>query len=260
MNIKLPLFALLLFSCIAVQAQRKSDLINEINLLRAQLDSTNIELASAKKNGTVNAEKATSFEKQVHELQDANTTLLKNLNSFAQISSKNSESVNKALASLEEKEKQLSIFTDAISSHDSTAVVVLTNTKQILGEDAKIGVTNSSTVVISKDLTSLFGTDTNTTVTEETKTWLSKIASILNTNPNTVITIEGLSMTGDLNTPTLQASSISNILIKDLAINAERVSIEVKDGGFKEGINFKIHPNYEAFYLTAREGVKNGNK
>ncbi|WP_298486065.1 hypothetical protein [uncultured Maribacter sp.] len=259
MNIKLSIFTLLFISCLSLHAQRKSDLINEINLLKAKLDSTNIELASSKKNGSVNEEKAASFEKQVVDLQNANSTLLKNLNSFAQISSKNSESVNKALASLEEKEKQLSVFTDAISSHDSTAVVVLTNTKQTLGENAKIGVANG-TVIISKDLTSLYGSDTNTNITEEAKAWLNKIATVLSANPKTTITIEGLSITGDLNTPILQATSIANILTKDMAIAKDRVNVNAKDGGFKEGVNFKIHPNYEAFYLMAREGIKNGNK
>ena len=259
MNLKLSVFTLLFISCLSLHAQRKSDLINEINQLKTKLDSTNIELATSKKNGSVNAEKAASFKKQVVDLQNANSTLLKNLNSFAQISSKNSESVNKALASLEEKEKQLSVFTDAISSHDSTAVVVLTNAKQTLGENAKIGVSNG-VVVISNNLTSLYGSDTNTTITEEAKSWLQKIATVLSANPKATITIEGLSMAGDLTTSILQATSIANFLIKDMAIAKNRINVDAKDGGFKEGVNFKIHPNYEAFYLMAREGIKNGNK
>lgn len=259
MKLKINLFILLFLSILSVQAQRKSDLINEINTLKTQLDTANIALADARKNEKINFTKAKSYEKQVLDLQSANTTLLKNLNSFAQVSNKNSENITKALGRLEEKENQLKVMSDAIGKHDSTALVLLSNTKQTLGENAKINVGNG-VVIISKDLTSLFGSDTANNITEESKAWISKIATILNANPNVDITIEGLSMTGDLNLPTLQATALANSLSKDFAITSSRVFILAKDGGFKEGINLKMHPNYKTFYTTVREGIKNGNK
>lgn len=259
MKLKINLFILLFLSILSIQAQRKSDLINEINSLKTQLDTTNVALAEAQKNEKINFTKAESYEKHVLDLQSANTTLLKNLNSFATVSNKNSENITKALASLEEKESQLKIMSDAIASHDSTAVVLLSNAKQTLGENAKINVANGI-VAISKDLTSLFRQDNTSTLTEESKAWTNKIATILTANPEVEITIEGLSMTGDLNLPTLQANAIANSLTNDYSIKPDRVSVLAKDGGFKEGINLKLHPNYKAFYSKVREGLKNGSK
>ncbi|WP_298505220.1 hypothetical protein [uncultured Maribacter sp.] len=259
MKLKVSLSIILFISSLCLHAQKKSDLINEINSLKTQLDTTNIALAKSIKKGKVNTAKAESLEKQVLDLQGANSTLLKNLNSFAQVSNKNSENITKALASLEEKESQLKIMTDAISSHDSTAVVVLANAKQTLGEDAKINVMDGM-VTISKDLTSLFGEDSAIVLIEGSKPWIGKIAAILTANPQVKITIEGLSMTGDLNLPTQQGKAIANSLVNEFGIKLERISVLAKDGGFKEGINLTIHPNYKSFYVNVRKGLKNGSK
>ena len=259
MKLKINFFILIFLSILSVQAQRKSDLINEINTLKTQLDTTSTALADSRKNEKISFAKSESYEKQVRDLQSANTTLLKNLNSFAQVSNKNSENITKALASLEEKESQLKIMADAIASHDSTAIVLLTNAKQTLGENAKINVSDGI-IIISKDLTSLFGEDTASSLTEESKAWIGKIATILSANPEVEITIEGLSMTGDLNLPTLQAKAIANSLANDFGIKPNRVSIDAKDGGFKEGVKIKMHPNYKSFYTNVREGLKNGSK
>jgi outer membrane protein OmpA-like peptidoglycan-associated protein len=195
----------------------------------------------------------------VVELQDANTTLLKNLSSFAEVSSKNSDNISKAMTSLNEKEKQLKSINDAISSNDSTAVIVLTNVKQTLGEDAKIGVSGGA-VVISNNLIALFGGDTSTSVTTEAQSWLQKVANILTANPKMALTIEGLSMTGNLQLAVQQAAAISEVFQKQFTIAPERITILGKDGNFKEGVNLKIHPKYDAFYRMVKESMKNGNQ
>ena len=72
-------------------AQKKSELIKEIQDLKTELDSTKALVADARKNERIGLARAESFKAQVTELQDANATLLKNLNSFAEVSNKNSE-------------------------------------------------------------------------------------------------------------------------------------------------------------------------
>jgi len=104
MKLKYIITLLLFAGILNTQAQRKSDLLNEISTLKTQLDTTNTALANAKKKGNINLAKAQSYEKQVLDLQTANTTLLKNLNNFAQVSNKNSKNITIALESLEEKE------------------------------------------------------------------------------------------------------------------------------------------------------------
>lgn len=249
---------LLLISSTSILAQRKSDLIAEIASLKTELDSTKALISSAKKNERIGLARAESFESQVKELQDANATLLKNLNSFAKVSNKNSENINKALEKLEEKENQLKAINSALSSNDSTAVVVLTNAKQTLGEQARIGVSEGNVIIASK-LEALFAPTTGTKLTPESTAWLEKISNILNANPKVALTIEGLSMTGELELAADQAAAIGSVLQKQFSIAAHRIQTLGKDGNFKEGINLIIHPDYALFYGIVKESMKASN-
>jgi outer membrane protein OmpA-like peptidoglycan-associated protein len=239
----------------SANAQKKSELLAEIGNLKTQLDSVSNEVAEARRNEKASLTKAESFETQALELREANKTLMKNLNSFSQLSSQNSTNMNKAMESLNAKESQLKSITDAIASNDSTALVVLTNAKQTLGENAKIGVSNGM-VVISSSLTSLFGVDTESTITPEAEPWVQKIGQILAANPKMVVTIEGLSMTGNLDLPAQQASAISSALQR-LEIAPERITALGKDGNLKEGVLIKIHPKFDEFYAMVKDEIKN---
>ncbi|MEO9892557.1 hypothetical protein [Aurantibacter sp.] len=249
-------FCAILFLCTITNAQRKSDLIAEVATLKTQLDSVSSEVALAKQNEKIGLNEAATYKKQVTELQDANLTLMKNLNSFAEVSNKNTSIVNTAMATIEAKEAQLKKIKAALASHDSTALIVLTNAKQTLGENAKIGVSNGA-VIISEKLATVFGSDTGKNVTASSEEWLGKIAAMLVANPKTSLTIEGLSMTGDLITPAAQALAIENILKNKFEIAPERISSLGRDGNLKEGINLKIHPNYDDFYTMVKEEMKN---
>ncbi len=255
-RILVSLGLILAFSA-TINAQKKSDLISEIETLKMQLETANSEATDAQKKEKIAQTESESYKTQVTDLQDANTTLLKSLTSFTEVSSKSSSNLNIAMVELNEKEQQLKAINDAISSNDSTALVVLTNAKQTLGENAKIGVSNGM-IIISSDLTSLFGSDTNATITSAAEPWIQKIGQILTANPEMAVTIEGLSMTGDLNLPAQQASAISSALQK-LEIAPERLTALGKDGNLKEGVLLKIHPKFDAFYFMVKEHMKNGN-
>ncbi len=252
------IFCIMLFSSISLSAQNKSVLIAEVHTLKMQLDSLKSELFNARKTEKVSLAKAESYETQVTELQDANTTLLKNLNSFAEVSNKNSDNINKAMSSLDKKEKQLKEVNAAVARNDSTAIVVLTNAKQTLGENAKIGVSGNS-VVISTDLGTLFGGGSSAKIAATGGAWLQKIATILAANPDMAITVEGLTMTGNLDLAGQQAAVISGMLQKQFSIAPERITALGKDGNFKEGITIKIHPKFNQFYAMVKENMKNNN-
>ncbi|MBU2946344.1 hypothetical protein [Zobellia uliginosa] len=248
--------ALILFASLSLQAQRKSDLLEEIAQLKMQLDSVNGEIFDARKNEKVAVTKAESFETQVTELQTANNTLMKNLNSFAEVSNKNSNMVTTAMANLEAKEDQLKAIKASIATNDSITILVLTNVKQTMGENAKISVSEGA-VVVSSDLSSLYGSDTGTALTPEAEAWTEKIANILMANPSTSVTIEGLSMTGDIETPAKQAMAIASLLQKKFKIAPERIMALGRDGNLKEGVQVNIHPDFNKFYLMVREQMKN---
>ena len=239
-------------------AQKKSDLLAEIETLKSKLDSTENHVIEARKTEKIAVARAASFESQVLDLQDANATLLKNLNSFAEVSSKNSSAINQALGSLEQKENQLKFITDGIASNDSTAIVVLTNAKQTLGEDAKISVAGGA-VIISATLDQLFGGSRNAELSEASSGLLEKMAALLKAHPKMKITIEGLTMTGEIDVAAAQASALSTFLQQNFEIAPQRMVTLGRDGNFKEGINFKLHPDYTEFYLMVKENMKNGS-
>jgi len=250
---------IVLYTTTALHAQKKSELIAEIKNLNSRLDSTKAKVREARKNEKISLTNEQSFKEQVKELQEANSALLKNLNSFAEVSSKNSDAVNRTMLSLEEKENQLKKINNSIARNDSTAIVVLSNAKQTLGEEAKITFAGGG-LNISVDLAFLFGNTVNTTVSPTAEIWLEKIAAILKANPNMSITIEGLSMTGELDMAAHQATSVASTLQKNFAIDPSRIMTRGKDGNFKEGVNLKIHPKFDQFYLMVRENMRNTNK
>ena len=249
---------LIVMATTAVFAQKKSELLAEIEILKTKLDSTENHVIQARKTEKIAVAKATSFESQVKDLQEANATLLKNLNSFAEVSSKNSSAINQALASLEQKENQLKFITNGIASNDSTAIVVLTDAKQSLGEEAKIAVSGGA-VIITAGLDGLFGNSSSTALSETATAWLEKLATLLKAHPKLTVTIEGLTMTGEINTAATQANTISSLFQQEFGIGAQRIVTLGRDGNFKEGISFKLHPNYTEFYLMVKENMKNGS-
>jgi len=256
MKTYLTTLLLLLSISTTLHAQRKSELIAEIESLKSEKDSLNSVIFDAQKNESVAKTRAASFESQVTELQEANNDLMANLTNFTAVSTKNSDIANSAMESLQAKEEQLKSIKKAIASNDSTIIVVLTNVKQTMGETAKIGV-SEGTVVIKSDLATLYGSDSGTELTPEGEMWTEKIANVLKANPNTAVDIEGLSMTGDLNIPAQQALALSTLLQDKFAVDPERITTVGRDGNLKEGIQVKIHPKFNDFYLMVREEMKN---
>lgn len=254
-KILLPTIAILFF--ISANAQKKMELFAEINSLKQQKDSLMNQVNEAKRNERASAVKTESYKKQVAELQDANATLMKNLTTFTSVSAKNSDNFTKAMQSLQEKEAQLRGINEALAKNDSTSLVVLTNAKQTLGENAKIGISKNS-IVISSSLTALFENDQNAVISEQGELWLQKIANILLANPDFDVNIEGLSMTGDLVLPAQQANAISSAL-QTLGISANRISALGRDGDLKEGVLLKLHPKYAKFYDLVKEHMKQSN-
>jgi hypothetical protein len=89
--------------------------------------------------------------------------------------------------------------------------------------------------------------------------WLGKVANVLKANPDTAVTIEGLSMTGELNVAASQAGAVATLLQNKFEIDPTRMNTLGRDGNFKEGINLKIHPKFQQFYLMVKENMKNNN-
>lgn len=236
--------------------QRKSELLDRIDSLQAEIRQLQTTVSEAQAREKASLAKAESYEVQVVELKDANATLLKNLGSFADVSNKKSDALNQALASLNAKEQQLKEIVETIGSNDSTIIALLSDAKRTLGENARLKVAAGS-LIISGGLTELMGSDTGTEVTEEGKKMLERVAALINAYPDLAVTLDGLSMTGDMVLAARQATGVMNVLQSEFSVPESRMQARARDGNFSEGVDIMLHPNYRKFYSMVKEEVKN---
>ncbi|ADY30582.1 hypothetical protein [Cellulophaga lytica] len=238
---------LLLCFTIVSFAQKKSDLIAQIQTLKDSISQTNIALAEANKVAKVSVAEADLYKNQATELQNANKSLLTNLKNFTQVSSQNSKNMARTLEALKAKESQLSIIEDSFSKNDSTAIVILTNAKQSLGENAKIAVTNGEVVITETEQNILDASKTKVSATGEA--FLEKISKILELNIDSKLTITSTSSS---------LSALQNSLVSKFNVVTERISLESTTQN-NNTVLFKIHTDYANFYLRVREHMKSIN-
>ncbi len=238
-----------------LSAQRRSELQAQIDTLQRQLREARSEISTAQQREQASLAQAESYQAQVTELKDANATLLKNLGSFAEVSNKNNAALNQALASLQAKEAQLSSMTATVGRNDSTIIALLTDAKRTLGPDAQLKVASGS-LVISGSLDQLFGSDTGQQLTEGAAPWLERVANLLKAHPQLAVTVEGLSMTGDLSLAALQGTAVMNALRDTYQVAPERLRARGRDGNFSEGVDVLLHPDYRGFYASVRSEIK----
>ena len=238
-----------------LSAQRRSDLMAEIDTLHRQLREARSQISAAQQREQASLAQAESYQVQVTELKDANATLLKNLGSFAEVSNKNNAALNQALASLQEKEAQLNAMTASVGRNDSTIIALLSDAKRTLGPDAQLKVASGS-LVISGSLYELFGSDTGQQLTEGAAPWLERVANLLKAHPQFAVTVEGLSMTGNLSLAALQGTAVMNALRDTYQVAPERLRARGRDGNFSEGVDVLLHPDYRGFYAGVKSGIK----
>jgi len=256
MNKLLILLALVVSTTFCANAQKKSELISDNQQLKFQLDSVKRIVSNAKQGEKIELLKATALQEQVVELQAANATLLGNLNNFAALSSQNSENINKTLLTLEKKEAQLKGLVSGFAGNDSTALVILTDAKRTLGENAKVQTSNGEIVIVEK-LDFFFADELRSTPLETANTRLVQIATLLNAHPKMKVTVTGMTITGEFGTALIQAATIAALLITDYGVDGDSIFVKSADGGFTESIQFSVHQDYKDFYSKAKEDMKN---
>lgn len=248
----LPL-VLFIFSTAFLSAQKKSDLIAEIDQLKSKIDSTSNLLAESRRNERVSKTEAENMQLQMEQVQETNASLMKNMNNLTQLSQRNSENVDSALKNLKVKEAQLKSITNYISSNDSIAVYTLTNVKQTMGDGPQVAVAEGS-IVISEKQENLFSD--KGVLTDTGKAFLKKVVAVLTANPSSTLTIESLGASVDLKTAATWSATIAALLQDEYKISPTLINISFAEAGFFDEIRFKLQPSYSQFYLQVRETMK----
>ena len=240
---------------ISTFSQKKSELFAEIDNLKSQISEVQQELAKAKREISSSNARAEAMEVENAGLRDANATLLGNMGNFSQLSKQSSDNVDRAMAALARKERQLSNISDMISANDSILITSLTRVKQNMGENANVGIADGA-IVVSNKLDVLFGSDTGIELSEEGKAWLANVAKSIQANPAFTAQVEGLNITGEFGPTYDQVSAVSKEFSGALGVPAEKITLLARDGNFKEGLNIRLQPDYKGFYTKAKEGAK----
>ena len=253
----LTLLLLLIFVDSSIQAQNKKELIEQVNTLNSELSSIKAELLESQKNEKISQARADSFESQLQGLQENNATLLQNLNNFTTQSNDKLDNLGNVMESLRKKEAELKFINDAFTSNDSISLLVLTNLKQTLGENANIKVEKGAVAVIM-DHSTLFGTNSGNTKIEGGSTeLLNKLAGVIKSNPDMAVTLEF--HTDDTNSwenVYAEASSVATALGNTAEIKPERIKVSRKSE-MANNLHIRLHPNFNTFYINVRENMKN---
>ena len=270
---RIILFAsVLLISTLSVTAQKKKDLLDEINKLRQELKTTKAELNDSRKKEKATLTQVATMEAQVKDLKETNATLLSNMSNFTELSNQKAENLKKSQDIIKEKDKQLITINKALTETDSTNLAVFSAFKNTLGGDnIKI---KGGIIYILIPNTTLFGeSDKNYMVSDKAKPMLEKIATALKANSKLKITVEGNSNALKLDGKTLldnwdlsarQAASVVRVLQKDYKVDPKRMEALGKSEYATEGIETAtriiIDPRFDQFYGLIKDSMKNDSK
>lgn len=265
-------FSISILGLSSVTAQKKKDLLAEIDKLRQEINTVKSELHESRKKEKVGLSKVQSLENQVNDLRETNASLLANMGNFTELSKKKAQNLEKSLETIKEKDLQLNTVNKAISSSDSTRLAVLTlfknNLKGAAANEASIGV-KKGTIYITLANSFLFGNDDNTTVTDKAKVTLESIANTINSTPDLSIYVEGNSNAIEFKNKTikdnwdlssLQAAEVIRTLQNKYKVDPKRIDLIAKSEYGSESIEtstrIAINPKFDHFYNTIKESMK----
>lgn len=262
---------LLLMSITFTQAQKKKDLLDEIENLKQELRSTKGDLATANKKVSAGEAKVKTMEVQVNDLKETNASLLTNMSSFTELSNKKAANLQTSQEIIKQKDRQLKTINDAITAQDSINLATFSKLKNALGGDqVKIG---GSTIYIMLPNSNLFGSDKNHDVNADAKPMLAKIAQVINTNPELGIIVEGNSnalkfdgkdIKNNWDLSARQAASVAAVLETEYEVPPKRIEVLGKGEHGSQAIEtvtrIIIDPNFDQFYGMVKDNMKNAMK
>ncbi|ETN95592.1 OmpA family protein [Zhouia amylolytica] len=255
MKYLLPTLTLLLLTT-GVFAQSRRELKDQVESLSSQLDSTTTLLTKTQRDLGSAERKVNSLDTQVTQLSESNKELLNNMNKFLSASTQQSNSMNKTLKALENKEAQLKGLRDAFSANDSIALIILTDLKKSLGENAQVGVQNGAITILSNN-SSIFGSKTgSSTIEASAKEFLGKIATAAKKHQGFMVSAENNS--NDWAISGSRAAAIGEVFQNDFETPANEIKTSAV-AGEKDLTIIRIHPSFDNFYLWVRDNIKNGN-
>ncbi|MCB0764351.1 MAG: OmpA family protein [Flavobacteriales bacterium] len=280
---------LLLASCVSkkkfVMLQGSAD-ASAAQLAAAQQDLNGCRTEKAALDAKVAGLESTNahLKDQVRELNNTNAALLNNVGNMATLSAQESANLERSLESMREKDLQIKALNDALTKKDSVTIALVTSLKGVLGnmddKDVEINV-EKGVVFISISDKMLFKSGSYA-VTDNAKTVLGKVATVINNKPDMDVLIEGhtdnvpvsktcISDNWDLSV--LRATAIVRVLQQDFNVDparltaggrSEYVPLVPNDTPEHKATNRRtrvvILPKLDQFYEMIEEGMKEASE
>ncbi len=268
------LASVLLISTSSLHAQKKKDLLDEIDKLRKELKTTKGELNDSRKKEKAMLTRVETVEAQVKDLKETNASLLTNMGNFTELSKKKAQNLESSLSSLQEKDKQLKAINDAISESDATKLETLKVLKNALGDKANTIALKNGSVLVTVANTTLFGeSDKSYVIDEKAKSLLGNIAKAINSKPNLKIIVEGnsnalnikdKSISDNWDLSSKQAAAVVRTLQNDFKVDPKRMEVLAKSEYGSQSIETStriiIDAKFDEFYNLVKEHMKNASK
>lgn len=237
----------------SVFAQSKRELKEQVSALNNKvkvLEQTQADLDQAER-------RVGSLETQIEQLQVTNDGLMDNMNKFLEASNQQSSTIGKTLEALQHREAQIKGIRDTFSAQDSIAILVITDLKRTLGENAQIGVQRGA-ITIKIEQSFLYGDkDKNTKLEENAKSFLNKIAVVANKYDKLSLSVVGdAGLEPEIGGP--RVSGITAAFQDEFEVAPNRLR-SILNTGFTSVIKVLLHPDFNAFYLDMRDDLKSGN-
>lgn len=255
----------------SISAQKKKDLLIEIETIKKEVKNLNFELSRLKQREELTAKKLENATKQNLTVEQEKQDLLKTISGFTSVSKQKAENLTSSLETIKQKDRQLKIINDALAAAENNKLQQLTTVRDSLGTIGKIGFKNN-VLIMTIPNTNLFGNDDKAiNMTLLGKQTIEKLGGFLKHYPQYSIVIEGNSnaltfdekenyLKDNWDLSALQATAIARTLHANCNINPNRIEVAAKSEYNTKGIETKTRiifkPTFDAFFELVKETMK----
>lgn len=191
-------FSVFLFSCVSnkkfkAEQAKYADLNNAYNKLQGDLKTCNDDKADAARKRAQLESDIESLNKQIGFLKENNTQALKQLQDLSVISSSQAESIKKSLDNIGAKDLYIQDLQSAMARKDSLNMALVMNLKGAIGNlnDQDINIKVDKGVVYIDISDKLLFKSGSYDITDQAKTVLGKVATVLKNQPDIEFMVEG---------------------------------------------------------------------
>lgn len=278
--ILLSAISLSLLSTSCVSKKKFSELENDYNKVKNDLETTATKLSACKQD---KKDMKAAYESQIKTLENTNQALINTQDKIATISQKGAENLERSLESMKEKDLQIKTMRDAINKKDSVTLALVTSLKGALSDinddDIQINVEKGAVFVSISD--KLLFDSGKYSLSNQAKSVLGKVAKVVKDKDDFDFLVEGHTDTDPIATSCIsdnwdlsakRAIAVVRVLQDEYNVDPKRMTaaarskyVPVASNENPEGkarnrrTKIVVLPKLDQFFGMIENGMKNTN-